>query len=118
MASFARAHPAIASLAWPLAALALLVLFNLVFTPGFFSIELRDGRFFGTPIDILNHASKVAIVAVGMTIVIATGGVDLSVGAVVAIAGAVAATPSPASMFTANAEGVTRSTRDGLNSIV
>ncbi len=91
MASFARAHPAIASLAWPLAALALLVLFNLVFTPGFFSIELRDGRFFGTPIDILNHASKVAIVAVGMTIVIATGGVDLSVGAVVAIAGAVAA---------------------------
>lgn len=91
MASVTRVHPTITSLAWPLAALALLVLFNLAFTPGFFSIELRDGRFFGTPIDILNHASKVAIVAVGMTIVIATGGVDLSVGAVVAIAGAIAA---------------------------
>lgn len=91
MANFKRPHPAIASLAWPLAALALLVLFNLVFTPGFFAVELRDGRLFGTPIDILNHASKVAIVAVGMTLVIATGGVDLSVGAVVAIAGAIAA---------------------------
>ncbi|MFO0833800.1 MAG: ABC transporter permease [Phycisphaerales bacterium] len=91
MASLRRVHPAIASLAWPVAALGLLVLFNLAFTPGFFSIELRDGRLFGTPIDILNHASKVAIVAVGMTIVIATGGVDLSVGAVVAIAGAIAA---------------------------
>jgi simple sugar transport system permease protein len=42
-------------------------------------------------VDVLNHGSKVAIVAIGMTLVIATGGVDLSVGAVVAIAGAVAA---------------------------
>ncbi|MBL8759897.1 MAG: ABC transporter permease [Phycisphaerae bacterium] len=91
MTSFLRPRPALTSLAWPLAALALLVLFNLLFTPGFFNIELRDARLFGTPIDILNHASKVAIVAVGMTLVIATGGVDLSVGAVVAIAGAIAA---------------------------
>ncbi|CAG1770656.1 partial Inner membrane ABC transporter permease protein YtfT, partial [uncultured bacterium] len=91
MARCRRLLPAIGSLGWPLAALALLVLFNVVFTPGFFAIELRDGRLFGTPIDILNHASKVAIVAVGMTLVIATGGVDLSVGAVVAIAGAIAA---------------------------
>lgn len=91
MADARRTNPAWAALAWPLAALALLALFNLVFTPGFFAIELRDGRFFGTPIDVLNHASKVAIVAVGMTLVIATGGVDLSVGAVVAIAGSIAA---------------------------
>ncbi|MCC6230143.1 MAG: ABC transporter permease [Phycisphaerales bacterium] len=91
MGSEKRFHPAIMTLAWPVAALALLVVFNLAFTPGFFGIELRDGRFFGTPIDVLNHAAKVAIVAIGMTLVIATGGVDLSVGAVVAISGAVAA---------------------------
>lgn len=91
MASVRRLHPALASLAWPMSALALLIVFNLLFTPGFFAVELRETRLFGTPIDILNHASKVAIVAVGMTLVIATGGVDLSVGAVVAIAGAAAA---------------------------
>jgi len=42
-------------------------------------------------IDILNHGSKVMLLALGMALVIATGGVDLSVGAVMAIAGAVAA---------------------------
>jgi ribose/xylose/arabinose/galactoside ABC-type transport system permease subunit len=76
---------------WPLAAFALLLLFNALFTPGFFTLDVRDGRLYGVLVDILNHGSKVAIVALGMTLVIATGGVDLSVGAVVAIAGAVAA---------------------------
>jgi simple sugar transport system permease protein len=79
------------SLVWPLAALALLLLFNFLFTPGFFHIEVRDGSFYGTLIDILNHGSKVILLALGMALVIATGGVDLSVGAVMAIAGAVAA---------------------------
>ncbi|GMV24648.1 MAG: sugar ABC transporter permease [Phycisphaerae bacterium] len=79
-------------LALPVAALGLLLAFNAIFTPGFFTLEWRDGRLYGTLVDILNHGSKVGIVAIGMTLVIATGGVDLSVGAVVAIAGAVAAT--------------------------
>ncbi len=82
----------IASVRWTLLALALLLLFNALFTPMFFQIELRDGRLYGVVVDILNHGSKVAIVALGMTLVIATGGVDLSVGAVVAITGAIAAT--------------------------
>jgi len=43
----------------------------------------------GTLIDILNHGAKVMLLALGMALVIATGGVDLSVGAVMAIAGAV-----------------------------
>jgi simple sugar transport system permease protein len=73
------------------AGLALLLLFNLIFTRGFFHIEIREGYLFGTLIDILNHGSKVIVLALGMTLVIATGGVDLSVGAVMAIAGAVAA---------------------------
>ena len=46
---------------------------------------------YGTPIDILNQGSKVMVLAIGMTLVIATGGIDISVGAVMAIAGAIAA---------------------------
>lgn len=77
---------------WPLVALLAMLAFNAAFTEGFFGFEFRDGRLYGALVDILKHGSKVAIVALGMTLVIATGGVDLSVGAVVAIAGAVAAT--------------------------
>jgi simple sugar transport system permease protein len=87
---------------WPLLALACLLAYNLVSTPQFYRLELREGSFFGipmpqlygVPMDILNHASKVGILAVGMTLVIAVGGIDLSVGAVMAIAGAMMATLS------------------------
>src|SRR6266705_3823419 len=79
------------SLVWPVAGLALLLLFNLFFTAGFFHVEVRDVRLYGSLIDILNHGAKVMLLALGMALVIATGGVDLSVGAVMAIAGAVAA---------------------------
>src|SRR3954466_5030529 len=76
---------------WSLAGLSLLLLFNFLFTPGFFKLEIRDGHLYGVLIDILNHGSKVMLLSLGMTLVIATSGVDLSVGAVMAIAGAVAA---------------------------
>src|SRR5213075_877500 len=76
---------------WSLAGLSLLLLFNFLFTPGFFKLEIRDGHLYGVLIDILNHGSKVMLLSLGMTLVIGTGGVDLSVGAVMAIAGAVAA---------------------------
>jgi simple sugar transport system permease protein len=79
-------------LLWPLAALAVIVLFNIFFTPRFLSMEMKDGRLYGITIDILRHGSQVILLAIGMTLVIATGGVDLSVGAVMAIAGATAAT--------------------------
>lgn len=79
------------SLVWPVTGLALLLLFNLAFTEGFFRVEIRDGRLYGVLIDILNHGSKVMLLSLGMALVIATGGVDLSVGAVMAITGAVAA---------------------------
>lgn len=79
------------SLIWPVAGLTLLLLFNLFFTQGFFHVEVRDGRLYGVLIDILNHGSKVMLLSIGMALVIATGGVDLSVGAVMAISGAVAA---------------------------
>ena len=69
---------------------AVLALIALAF-PGFFDIDLAGGRLVGSPIDILKRGGPVAILAIGMTLVIATRGIDLSVGAVMAIAGAVAA---------------------------
>ncbi|MBC8064804.1 MAG: ABC transporter permease [Chlorobia bacterium] len=76
---------------WPLVLLGALLLLNFVLDPGFFSLQFRDGRFYGSLVDILNRAAPVMLLSVGMTLVIATGGVDLSVGAVMAIAGSVAA---------------------------
>jgi simple sugar transport system permease protein len=78
-------------LRWPLAALGLVMLFNLAFTAGFFQLEVKDGRLYGSLVDILNRAAPVMLLSLGMTLVIATGGVDLSVGAIMAIAGAIAA---------------------------
>ena len=78
------------SLALPLAALGLLLLFNAIFVDGFFTIEMMDnGNLYGRPIDILYRASSLIILALGMTFVIATGGVDISVGGVVSISAAV-----------------------------
>lgn len=75
---------------WPLLALSLIMLFNLFFTPGFYDMEIKDGHLSGFLIDILNRGSILMLLALGMTMVIATGGVDLSVGAVVAISAATA----------------------------
>src|SRR5262245_55289515 len=79
-------------LLWPLLALAALLLLNLVFTPTFFSIRVQDGHLYGSLIDILKNGAPTLLIALGMTLVIATRGIDLSVGAVAAIAGAVACT--------------------------
>ena len=75
---------------WPAAALVVLLLGNLIFTPNFFSIELRQGHLYGSLIDILRLSAPLILVAVGMTLVIATGGIDLSVGSVMSVAGALA----------------------------
>ncbi|TWD46027.1 monosaccharide ABC transporter membrane protein (CUT2 family) [Agrobacterium vitis] len=74
------------------AALATVLLLNWLVFPGFFDIAWRDGRLFGSLVDVLNRGAPVAILAIGMTAIIATRGIDLSVGAVMAVAGAVAAT--------------------------
>src|SRR5690606_28707092 len=73
-------------------ALAAILLINWILFPGFFNLFIRDGRIYGSLIDVLKRGAPVAILAIGMTAVIATRGVDLSVGAVMAISGAVAAT--------------------------
>ncbi|MEU8659171.1 ABC transporter permease [Actinoplanes philippinensis] len=53
-------------------------------------VTIQDGHLFGTLIDILRGSAPLILVALGMTLVIATGGIDLSVGSVMAISGAVA----------------------------
>ena len=84
----------------PLAALGILIVFNLIRgiaigDLGFFSITTRinnDGNMVlsGNLISIIDDASALAIIAMGMTLVTAAcGGQDISVGAVGAISGAV-----------------------------
>ncbi|KFC69712.1 putative sugar ABC transport system, permease protein YtfT [Devosia sp. LC5] len=95
-----------------LLALAGVLLINWLLFPNFFRITWQDGRLFGSLIDVLNRGAPVAILAIGMTGVIATKGVDLSVGAIMAVCGAVAATmvvagyPTPVAVIAALAVGI------------
>ena len=66
-----------------LCALVVLVVGNAAFTPHFATA--------GNLWNVLMQVSTVMLVAVGMTFVIATGGVDLSVGSAMAIGAAIAA---------------------------
>jgi simple sugar transport system permease protein len=76
---------------WPVVMLVALLVVNTVAVPGFLSITINsEGHLFGSLIDILRNGAPTLIIAVGMTLVIATRGIDLSVGSVCAIAGAVA----------------------------
>ncbi|GAC1504846.1 MAG: ABC transporter permease [Ktedonobacteraceae bacterium] len=65
-----------------LAALFLLIIFNIIVTPHFVSLQTLNTN--------LVQVAPIAIVATGMTLVIATGGIDLSVDSPMAIAGALA----------------------------
>jgi len=75
----------------PVGALLILLLIDFIMVPGFFQIAIRDGHLYGSLIDIVNRAAPLMLAALGMTLVIATRGIDISVGAVVAISGTVAA---------------------------
>ena len=65
-----------------LSAAILLLLLNCLFTPHFLSFQTLGLN--------LQQMTTTTIVAIGMTLVIGTGGIDLSVGSVMAIAGALA----------------------------
>jgi galactofuranose transport system permease protein len=65
-----------------LIALVLLIIFNLIFTRNFATLQTLNVN--------LTQVCTIVIVATGMTLVIATGGIDLSVGSIMAIAGALA----------------------------
>jgi len=76
---------------WPFVALALILIADAIFAPGFFKIGILDGHLYGNLIDVFNNAAPLMLVSIGMTLVIATGGIDLSVGAVIAISAAMGA---------------------------
>ena len=76
----------------PAAALIVLLVLDALLVPGFFRLEIKDGHLYGALVDILNRAAPLMLAALGMTLVIATRGIDISVGAVVALSGTVAAT--------------------------
>ena len=77
---------------WPIVALLALIVVNTIARPQFLTITVRDGELYGALIDILRNSAPLMLVALGMTIVIATRGIDLSVGAIMAVSGAVALT--------------------------
>lgn len=74
---------------WPIVALLTVLIVDSIFIDGFLTIELKNGNLYGRIIDILNRSSSLIIITIGMTLVIATGGIDISVGSVVAISGAI-----------------------------
>ncbi len=76
---------------WPLLALAVILIVDGIISPGFYEIRVVEGRLFGNLIDILYRAVPTALVALGMAVVIGTKGIDLSVGSIAAIAGAMIA---------------------------
>src|SRR6185369_10047263 len=73
----------------------------------FFSLEVKECHLYGAVIDIINRAAPLMLAALGMTVVIATRGIDISVGAQVALSGTVACmlitggTPMPAALAAA-----------------
>jgi len=78
------------NLFWPVFALVVILVFDAFLTPGFLSLRIQDGHLYGSLIDILKNGAPTALIALGMTLVVATRGIDLSVGATVAISAAVA----------------------------
>jgi galactofuranose transport system permease protein len=79
-------------LLWPVLALLVLLLVNVAAKPSFLDVRMQDGHLYGNLVDIARNSAPVMLVALGMTLVIATRGIDLSVGAIAAIAAAVACT--------------------------
>lgn len=77
---------------WPVLSLLALIVINTIARPQFIKVTVRDGELYGALIDILRNCAPLMLVALGMTLVIATRGIDLSVGAVMAVSGAVTLT--------------------------
>jgi galactofuranose transport system permease protein len=83
-------------LLWPFLALIAILILDAIFAPGFFKLGIREDpvygkHLYGNLIDVLNNGAPLILVSIGMTLVIATGGIDLSVGAVIAISAAMGA---------------------------
>ena len=79
-------------IAWAVVAELLILLVCAIIRPDFFKIGYQPSThmLYGSLIDIVNRSAEITIIAMGMTMVIALGGTDLSVGALVAVSGAFA----------------------------
>ena len=79
-------------LTWAVIAEVIILAVAGILKPEFFSIEFNQttGMLYGSLVDIVNRSAEITIIAMGMTLVIALGGTDISVGALVAVAGAFA----------------------------
>ena len=94
---------------WGAIAIVVLLLLNVVKDPSYLAITVNpaNGNLVGNLIDILRASAPILMIALGMALVIATGGIDLSVGSVMAVSGATSmvflksAGSDPGSAFTA-----------------
>ncbi len=91
-----RAMPALRAVlahraVWPLVVLAIILIVDAIVVPPFFYLSVNNGRLFGPMVDVLYRGTAPALIALGMAVVIGTKGIDLSVGSIVAVAGAVIA---------------------------
>lgn len=76
---------------WGIVAILALLALNVIKDPTYLALSINpnNGNLVGNLIDILRQAAPVMMIAIGMSLVIATGGIDLSVGSLMAVAGAV-----------------------------
>lgn len=77
---------------WGLVGIVLLLTLNSLKDPTYLAIGINPttGQVAGNVLDILRVSAPIIMIALGMTFVIATSGIDLSVGSVMAVGGAVA----------------------------
>lgn len=76
---------------WGVVAIVILLAINVLRDPSYLALTVNEGsgNLVGNLMDILRAAAPILMIAVGMSLVIATGGIDLSVGSVMVVAGAV-----------------------------
>jgi len=76
---------------WGIIAIVALLVLNVLKDPGYLAVSINpnNGNLVGNVIDILRQAAPIMMIAIGMSLVIATAGIDLSVGSMMAVAGAV-----------------------------
>lgn len=76
---------------WAVIAIIILLAVNLARDPSYLAISLNPvtDNLAGNVLDILRAAAPILMISVGMCLVISTSGIDLSVGSVMAVSGAV-----------------------------
>ncbi|MGI9823012.1 ABC transporter permease [Agromyces sp. Marseille-Q5079] len=77
---------------WGVVAIFALLALNVLKDPNYLALSVNpvNGNLVGNVVDILRASAPILMIAVGLSLVIATGGIDLSVGSVMAVSGAVA----------------------------